>query len=187
MGQSNLALRPTAIPFRSLWYDNTSLGNRFGSGVNDISGDLYQKVSTGAMNGGLIRYCRPLKGDIIEARLTWQAVTAFGDFADIRFALGTFDTDGITPIAPSEATIQAHQKILFGTSNALHWGSQANIFIDGLNITPLIPKRGEANFNEDGFVLYIDILSKYGGADTGGGAYTVYEFKLDCSVQIGVL
>lgn len=187
MGQSNLALRPTAIPFRSLWYDDTSQGNRFGSNANEISGDLGGKVSTGAMIGGAIRYCRPLKGDIIEARLTWQAVTAFGDFAEIRFALGTFASDGITAVAPSNATILEHQKILFGTSNALNFGSQANIFFDGLNITPLLPKRGEANFNEDGFVLYLQIGSKYGGADTGGGAYTVYEFKLDCSVQIGVL
>lgn len=187
MGQSNLALRPTAIPFRSLWYDNTSQGNRFGSNLGEISGDLDGKVSTGFMLGGLMRFCRPLKGDIIEARLTWQAVTAFGDFAEIRFAIGTFASDGITAVAPDSATIARHHKIITGFNAPLSYGSQDNIFIDGFNLTPVIPKRGEAGFNEDGFVLYIEILSKYGGADTGGGGYAVYEFKVDCSVQIGVL
>ena len=182
MGTSNLALRPTAIPFRSLWYDDTSLGNRFGSGVGEISGDLSGKVSTGFM-----RFTRPLKGDIIEARLTWQAVTAFGDLAEIRLGLGTFASDGVTAVAPSEATLARQHKIITGYTAPLSWGSQDVIFIDGLNLTPVIPKRGEADFNEDGFVLYVEILSKYGGADTGGGAYTVYEFKIDCSVQIGVL
>ncbi len=181
MGQTNLALRPRAIPFRSLWYDNDVYGNRFGV----TTGDLYPVWGTTQGNSGSIRMTRPLKGDIVEARLTIQAVTPFGGFADIRFAIGTFDSDGITAIAPSSATIKAHQKILFGTENPLSYGNQANIFIDGLNLTPLIPKRGEANFNEDGFVLYTEINGKTG--TNASGDWTLYEFKVDCSVQIGVL
>lgn len=185
MGQSNLALRPTAIPFRSLWYDNTSIGNRFGSRLGDTSGDVEPVWGTTRGNSGSIRFTRPLKGDIIEARLTINALTPFGGFADIRFAIGTFDTDGITPITPSEATIRAHQKILFGNENPLNYGNQDNIYIDGLNLTPLIPKRGEVGFNEDGFILYTDINGKTG--TNALGDWTLYEFKMDCSVQIGVL
>lgn len=187
MGRSNLALRPTAMPYRAMWYDSSAVGNQIGTAALDVTGDLFGKLNTGSMNGGAIRLARPYKGDIIEAKLTWQAVTAFGDFAEIRFALGTFAADGVTAVAPDSATIARHHKILTGYSAALSWGSQDVIFIDGLNLTPLIPKRGDADYNEDGFVLYIEILSKYGGADTGGGAYTLYEFKVDCSVQIGVL
>lgn len=176
MGRSNLALRPKAIPFRSLWYDGFDIGNDFDG--QTIYSDLL-KVMVG--DGGSVRMTRPTKGDLVELRLTIQGTAPTGAPTTLRFAIGTFDTDGITAIAPSETTISQHMTALFGSSAPLSYGSEAEILIDGISLMPVIPKKSDPDYNEDGFVLYVEI----NGSETDD--ITIREFKVDGSVQIGVL
>lgn len=176
MGQSNLALRPKAIPFRSLWFDGYVIGNDFDG--QTINSDLF-KLMLG--DGGSIRMTLPTKGEVVELRLTIQGTAPTGAPTTIRIARGTFDTDTITAVAPDENTIKRHMVALFGADTPLSYGSDAEILIDGLSLVPILPRKGDADFNEDGFVLYIDIM----GSDTDD--LEIREFKVDGSVQIGVL
>ncbi len=110
------------------------------------------------------------------------AVTPPTGFVELRFGVGTFAADGITAVAPDEVTLAAQWKKLTGNSAPWSYGTQDNVFVDGLDFGPLIPKRGDPDFNEDGWPLYVDLLSKDG--PTG---WVLYRFLMDCSVQLGAL
>lgn len=174
--------RVNAVPFRGLWYDSSSLGNQFDI-TGGVSGDLSILKTGSAPSSGQIRVCRPLKGDLIEARLTMAATTPFGDFAEIRFYIGTFAADGFTAnTSYTEAYIAAQHKLITGYNAALHYGSQANVYIDGLNLLPAIQAIDtQYGKNRDGWVLGIEIISK------GLPDWYLYQFKIDCTVTIAEL
>lgn len=180
MGERDNALRTRAIPFRANWYDNTSgIGNQFEPGVT-ATGDL-TAIGTGAGNGGLIRLCRPHYGDIVSAFLTLQATAPVMAPTELRFYKGDFDSDGLTALSTySEARKAGDWLEISGFSDYINYGSQDNVFIDGLDISPIIPKRGDSDYNEDGFILGVD-LSCRDPAD-----WYLYNFKVDCIAQMGV-
>lgn len=173
------ALRYKAIPYRAQWADSQlGIGNQF---VPDgiITGDL-SVMRTGIGTGGMVRFLRPFKGDIIAAKLTMNGVTPATGFGELRFYKGTMNADGISlGTTPSNAQIAADWLKITGNSSAWFYGTQDNVFVDGLNILPLIPKRGDADFNEDFFVIGIDLFLKDGGSD-----WHCYDFKIDCNVRM---
>lgn len=179
MGLSDNSLRYKAIPYRANWYDNQlGIGNVF---IPDstITGDL-NAMATGVGTGGMIRFLRPFKGDIISAKLTMNGVTPATGFGELRFYKGTYAANGIDKgTAPSSAQIAADWLKITGNSSAWSYGTQDNVFVDGLNILPLIPKRGDADFNEDGFVIGVDLFLKDGGSD-----WHLYDFKIDCNIRM---
>lgn len=172
--------RVNAIPFRALWYDNSSVGNQFDlTGV--VSGDL-SILRTGFPSSGQIRICRPLKGELIEARLSMQATFPNSGAQSLRFYIGRFDTDGITPVTLTEAEIAASWKKISGFNAPISYPAMGNVFFDGLNLLPAIPKKGDADFNQDGWILGVDI-----GLKDFPEQWVLYQFKIDCTAQVAEL
>lgn len=172
---SDKRTRVHSIPFRGQWYAPAGVVSvSLEDGVAD--GDL-EAFAEG--NAAQVRIARPAKGDLIEARLTINAVTPPIGGNTFQIYVGDFDTDGITPLTLSADEIARRHEILTGFSAPLDYGSQDNVFIDGLNLMPLIPKRGETGFNEDAFIVGLDL-----GLKDFLDEWVLFSFKVDCTVQI---
>lgn len=172
---SDLRTRVHSVPFRGQWYsDGGIVGVVLENGVAD--GDL-QAFAEGSP--AQVRIARPAKGDLIEARLTINAVTPPSGANSLSIYVGDFDTDGLTPLELSAEEIARRHEILTGYDAPFDYGFQDNVFIDGLNLMPLIPKRGEDGFNEDAFIVGLDL-----GLKDFPEQWVLYTFKVDCTVQI---
>ncbi len=172
---SDKRTRVNAIPFRGMWMSNLNFGGIGNTLVDgEADGDLRP---FGQGSSAQIRILTPAKGDLIEARLTINAVSPPTGFTEMRIYVGQFDTDGLTPLTLSSDEIARQWKILTGFSSPAFWGTQDNIFFDGLNLMPLIPKRGEDGFSEDAFIIGLDLFNRDAG-------FVLFDFFVDCSVQI---
>lgn len=172
---SDKRTRVRSIPFRGQWYAEAGIVSVvLENGQAD--GDL-EAFADGSP--AQIRIARPAKGDLIEARLTINAVTPAIGGNSLQIYVGDFDTDGITPLTLSSDEIKRRHAILTGFNAPFDYGSQDNVFIDGLNLMPLIPKRGETGFNEDAFIVGLDLVLK-----DFPSQWVLYTFKVDCTVQI---
>lgn len=170
-------LRQNAIPFQGKWFSNytgTSTGAQL---VNQIAdGDLKAFADGGS---AYVRIARPMKGDLVEARLSINAAFPVTGAAAFRCAIAPFSSDGVTASTLSLEEVDRQYKILTGQSSSFYYPSQGNLIVDGLNLMPLIPKRGETNFNEDGFIIYLELTIKDNATD-----FALFEFKVDCSIQM---
>ena len=170
MSESNKKTRDQAIPFEATTYSNSS------------SGDV------GASDAGLIRSATlivpircsvPSNGALTEAHL--NMLMNVNSSTTVKIGIGRFDTDGITPVAYTSDQITAMHKQLTGSTTPIA-SSAGVLFLDGINIFPLIPKRGSANFNQDGFV----VLLEFSRARTAAGD-VFKRFDVMCSAQMGLL
>ena len=179
MSFTDKRLRKNAIPFQGKWFSNyvgTQTGSQLANGVAD--GDLAAfAVGTPAQ----IRIARPAKGDLVEARMSLNAVSSDGGFSEMILYIGDFDTDGVTPLALTRTEKLRRHKILTGYAAEFTYGVQNNIIIEGLNLMQLIPKRGETGFNEDAFIIGIDYSEKNPPVFS---PFKLFEFKVDCAVQM---
>jgi len=170
MGQSNLATRNTAIPFRAVPW-NIDLYTAFGN------------KDYGQLNGGLIRFCRPFAGDIITSKLTVIGTAPTGGTTYVRLFKGDFNADAVTAVTSyTEARKAADHLAITGQVAPLSFAAGSQLLIDGIDLRRIIPAKGDSDYNEDGFILGVEI--------TGGATPTTYqyrEFKLDCTTQMGVL
>ena len=170
MGLSNLATRNKAIPFRATPW-NIDLYLAFGN--RDYS----------QLNGGLIRFCRPFAGDIITSKLTIIGTAPTGGTTYMRFYKGDFNADGTTAVTSySEERIAADHLAITGQATPLTFTAGSQLLVDGMDLRRIIPAKGDSDYNEDGFILGVEI--------TGGATPSTYqyrEFKLDCTTQMGVL
>ena len=175
---SDKRTRVNAIPFRGTWFSNLDFG-AVGSTLEDgfADGDLGVFADG---NSAQVRIATPAKGDLIEARLTINAVFPFSGALGFRCYIGKFESDGLTPQTIDSAEIGRQYKILTGSSESFYYAAQDNLFIDGLNLMPLIPKRGDADFNEDAFIIGLELTIKDDPQD-----FVLFDFKVDCSVQMG--
>jgi len=165
MGVGNKATRKTAIPFRARTWDD----------------DVEVTIGDGAGNSGQIRMCRPYKGEIIEAKMLWWGLASDG--MQLRLYFGEFEDDGVTAkTSYSESKIARDHKLITGFNAPINYGFMGNIFLDGLSLTKGIPQHGDPDFNPYGFILGIEI----DGA-TIPEFWQLFEFKVDCTVQMGVL
>lgn len=174
---SDKRTRVHAVPFRGLWFsknDYGGVGNTLDDGQAD--GDL-RPFSLGT--SAQVRICTPAKGDLIESRLTMQFTVPNTAGTTLELYIGAFDTDGITPLTVSASEISRMHKILTGLSTPFTYGAGEDVFIDGLNLMQLIPKRGDATFNEDAFILGLKLTLAGSSAQ-----WYLNRFQLDCSTQI---
>lgn len=179
MGQGDFALRKLAVPFRANWYDSNALGNQFESGETTVSGDL-TCIRTANGVGGQIRLARPYYGKIISAVLTMQATTPVLSPTSIRFYKGDFQSDGVTAVTSyTDERIKTDWLAISGFSAALDYGSQDNVYIDGMDLMYCIPQRGDSDYNEDGWVLGVDLVNR------DPTDWYLYNFRIDCQVQLG--
>lgn len=169
-------LRKNAVPFQGKWYSNYD-GALTGSQLVDnvADGDLGAVITAGG--NGQIRIARPTKGDLIEARLTINAVALDGGL--FRFYIGRFGTDGVTPLTLTDKQKAASWKKMTGFNDYIMYGIMDNVSIDGWNLMADIPPRDSSEFNEDAFIIGLEL------AETGGvNNFIVYDFKVDCTIQI---
>lgn len=163
--------RKTAVPFRAVAWGPLDLYSAFGDRTN------------GNLNGGLIRFVRPFAGEIITAKLTVIGTAPTGGTAKIRLYKGDFAADGTNKVTSyTEARIAADHKAITGSAAPLSFNSGTPLLIDGVDLMRIITKEGDADYNEDGFILGVEV--------TGVPNPTTYrfrEFKLDCTAQMGVL
>lgn len=176
MGLGSLATRQKAIPFRANWYDGSGVGNQF----PDVGpwADLYS-LSNG--NTSYIRLALPTAGDLVQLRLTLQAINVTAT-TQMRIALGRFAADGINVDTTRTAAERAADWLKISGQEALYsWAAGEQILIDGLDLLKALPKEGEPGYSSDGFVLYVGIAS------SNVAGWELQTFKVDGSVQIGVL
>lgn len=176
MRQTDLATRTKAIPFRANWYDQATTGNAFPD-VNPVA-DLYNLKNGGS---GFIRLALPAAGDLVQLRLTLQAINTSAA-TTITVALGRFAADGInvdTTQTAAERAIIARQ--IIGSDTMPVFSAGQDIILDGLDLLKALPKEGDAYYNRDGFVLYIGVSA------SSVAGWTLKTFKVDGSVQMGVL
>lgn len=173
---SDKATRFTAVPFTAMPYGlNLGIPNQEDT-VQPVDWVTGASIAVNALR--VMRLSMPERGNIIQAYLNLfmrvnSSITA-------KVAIGRFDTDGITKVTPTQAEIDAGHLKLTGTSSPIA-SSGTNLFIDGLNLLPLIPKKGDANYNADGFVLIVQFSRNLTTSD-----YPT-RFEVSCSMQMGLL
>ena len=174
---SDKRTRVHAVPFRGQWFSNLNYGG-VGVSLDDgqADGDLRQ-FSLGASTQ--VRIATPAKGDLIEARLTAQFTVPSTAGTTLELYIGTFAADGVTPNTISASEISRMHQILTGLATPFTYASGEEVFIDGLNLMRLIPKRGHANFNEDAFILGLKLTLAGSSAQ-----WYLNRFQVDCSTQI---
>jgi hypothetical protein len=174
---SDKRTRVHAIPFRGLWFSNLNyggVGNTLDDGQAD--GDL-RPFSLGS--SAQVRIATPAKGDLIEARLTAQFTVPNTAGTTLELYIGKFNSDGITAQTISASEISRMHKILTGRDTPFTYVAGEEVFIDGLNLMQLIPKRGHADFNEDAFILGLKLTLAGSSAQ-----WYLSRFQVDCSTQI---
>lgn len=178
MSVTDKALRKHQIPFQGKWFTNyvaTQTGSQLANGIAD--GDLAAFANGQSTQ---VRIARPMKGDLTQAKLLLNAVAPDVGIIQFGFYIGSFDTDGVTPLVLSQEEMLRRHKLLTGRNDWILYGNQANIYWDGLNLLPFIPKRGDADFNEDAFILGIVCEIK----NTPSAPFFLFDFKVDCAVTM---
>lgn len=165
-----------------MWYDSDDIGNDF---IRDgyVGGDL-AVIGSLVATGGVVRFLRPYKGDIVSAKLLLLGQTPAAAGNTLRVFKGAYNADGVTAKTYNftnypEAQRAADWLEITGESAPYTYGSEETVLLDGINILPLIPKRGDADFNEDGFVLGFEL--ELNGTITD---WNLHDFKLDCNVRM---
>lgn len=175
MSQNDKATRETAIPFVA-----TPFGTNVGMPNSEdavVIVDQYG-VTNPTIALRVIRLTKPERGNMIQAYLNLFMTVSPSITAKV--AIGRFDTDGITAITPLQAEIDAGHLLLTGTSSAFA-SSGGSLIIDGLNLLPFIPKKGETNYNADGIVLIVQFSRDLTSSDR------LNRFEVSCSMQMGLL
>ena len=169
---SNKSTRDIATPYVALSFD----GQEFDGGF--ISLDDATLVSTTSLLA-IIRCCTPYGTNLIEAHLNLTMTCSTSLTAKV--AIGSFDTDDITALETyDQSIIDQQHEFLTGSASAIA-SSGGVLFIDGLNLYPLIPKRGDANFNEEGFVVLVQFNRVRVGTDV------LKKFEMICSSLMGLV
>lgn len=163
--------RDAAIPFEATTFSDSTSGT-----IGTTDGGLIRSSTLIVP----IRCCTPDRGALTEAHL--NLYMNVHSATNVKVAIGRFDSNGFDAVASyTDAEITAmHERITGSTSPIASSGGI--LFIDGLNIFPAIPKRGDDNFNPDGFVVVL----QFDRARVSSG--DVYKrFDVMCSAQMGLL
>lgn len=163
--------RERSVPFEASSFSNSSSGD---NGASDAG--LLRSSSLLVT----VRCSTPDRGVLTEAHL--NLIMAVNAATNVFIGIGRFDTDGITAIGTYDpADIYAMHRKITGSDSPIA-SSGGTLFLDGINILPLIPKRGDANFNADGFVL-IFLFNRTRTTSND----ILRRFNVMCSAQMGLL
>lgn len=167
------SLRPQAIP-----YQGQICGyNRSVNSANDISktsqnpgspftggnsnlignGDLYPLIQGVSQQDYMIRILRPKHGQIVQAYLN-MALTFSGAELNPNFRISVgygFAADKLTALVPPVDYIKSCMNFYSPTSSWFFGGPGGPVSIYKLNILPLIPQYGSANYVEDFYSIGI--------------------------------
>jgi len=169
MRNSGLATRKDAVPYRATPW----------------SSDLYAVFGTKSepnLASGRIRFTRPHAGEIVTAKLTVLGTAPIGGTTKIRLYKGDFAAGGTLAIGTySEERIAKDHLALTGLTAPLSFASGSQLIIDGIDVMHLVTQQGDADYNEDGFILGIEVVT------VNPTTFLQRAVKLDCTVQMGVL
>lgn len=189
MGTHDNALRKTAIPYyaNAFGYNRTTSSDQdigSGSSGNDDIGTYFQPTygTPGTINP--IRFLQPYYGDIIEANLNLAFQLASAESArQLRLAIGTFQSDGITPTTSyTDSYINASHQLITGLTAPFSISAAGSFSQNKLNLFPALYKRGSANFVEDLFVL----LLVFDSAPSVGSGWAFTKCEINCTAQMGL-
>lgn len=174
---SDKQTRKEAVTFRGQWFSNLNYGGT-GSTLEDgqADGDL-RDFSLGSSTK--VRIATPAKGQLIEARLTTRFTVPSTAGTQLSIYIGKFNSDGVTMQTISDTEIAQMHKRLTGLDSPYTFTAGQEVFIDGLNLMPLIPERGDTEFNEDAFIIGLK-LSLAGSSSQ----WRLRDFKVDCSTLL---
>lgn len=171
MSKGDKALRSKAIPFESTTF-------------NSIGGILSLDFGSSLEQLNALAYTRPFAGDLVEARFTMSLTAPPGEAFTMRIALGRFsdDTLEIDDTYTDFEIGQSHTAIT-GRAAPYSVSAGATLFLDELDLMKGMPKRGDADFNADGFV----VLLVLGSAPVDADGFTLNTLRCLCSAQMGLL
>lgn len=165
------ATRNKAIPFEALPFDEYDLNY-----LNGILGSVAQVVP--------IRLTRPHAGEVVELYLSMQLHAASAAGFTARLMIGRFsDTELTAATSYTEEEIAREHLRITGRSTAFTVAAGGTLFIDDLSLLPGLDQRGDADFNDDGFVLVI----VFGSAPSVASGYSLDAFRVTGSAQMGLL
>jgi hypothetical protein len=177
MSERDFAIRKTAVPFTALPFGvafgraNTNDSIQIGS---PLTGEPFG--TTPALR--VMRLSKPDRGNMIQAYLNLFMTVVSPLTAKV--AIGKFMADGVTAATPTQAEIDAGHLALTGTT-AEYASSGGNLIVDGLNVLKKIPKKGDAEYNENGIVLIVQF-----SRDLSPTNDTVRRFELSCAMEMGL-
>lgn len=170
MSTTDKRTRDTAIPFEAYSFSTSAHGD---------AGELDAGLIRSSTLTVPIRCATPDRVELIEAHL--NLILNVHSATTVKVAIGRFNSDMITVATLTQDEIDRSHRKITGTDTAIA-SSGGVLFIDGINILPAIPKRGDANFNPDGFVVVL----QFSRARTSTN--DVYRrFDVMCSAQMGLL
>lgn len=166
--RSDKKTRAQAIPFEAKPFYFGDPNNPDADNDSIIDSDLFV----------YIRCVTPSHLNLVEAYLNMRVVV--GSVLTVKIAIGEFASDGRSAQEDyTQGDINlSHQKLTGGDSAISSSGGV--LFIDGLNILPEIPRRGDSIFNEDGFVLIL----QFSRARISGDSLSF--FDVPCSALMGL-
>jgi hypothetical protein len=165
---SDRSQRRTATPYQSTpWTD-------FRGGKISYPEHL---TSTTALTVAL-RMTTPAFAKVVEAHLTMQM--NIGSSLSVKLAIGSFDIDSVTPLTPAQAEIDRQNLLITGSSSGIA-SSGSVLLLDGIDLLPFLPKRGDASFSEVGFVLIMQFSRLRTTSDT------VRRFDMQMSADLGIV
>lgn len=177
MIQGNKALRDHAQPFISEFIESSSLS--YGGSMLDNPEYLDTGYKTVA-----VPMTQPEKGDVVEAYLFMELAAPSDQALSIRLGIGTFagSANEIIPTTVySESDLDKFHRRITGTDSPFTVAAGGTLTIDA-DLTRSIPKRGDADFVSDGFVL----LVTFAALPLVANGYNLNKFKLSCTAQIGL-
>lgn len=174
---SDKSTRKQAVTFRGQWFSNLNFGG-IGSVLENgqADGDL-RNFSLGSSTQ--VRIATPAKGQLIEARLTARFTVPNTAGTQLSVYIGKFAADGVSVQTITDVEIARMHKILTGLDAPFTYASGEDVMIDGLNLMQLIPKWGDDEFNEDGFIVGLKLTLAGSSAQ-----WYLHDFKVDCSTLL---
>lgn len=195
MGQSDLQLRPKAIPFQGqiFGYNSNQKSSQQVQQANDI-GDLYFLTLQEAGNTLKlynVRFLRPFYGQITQAYFTLDLKVGTSQAAALGVYIGAntwaneYRMKGEFDEAAGvmEARIKAQHKRIFGTDQPISANPGARLQITGANMTDLVPATGSP---PDRSGIYFGVSLLFTAAPDKQNGWAVNKFKVDASQNVGL-
>lgn len=146
-------------------------------------GDLYDLIQGNSKTDYMIRILRPKHGQIIQAylnlSLTFDAIETFPEFS--VSVGGSFASDNLTANVPSTAFIQSCMNQINPPSGNPYQGAAGQaLYVYGVNIQPLIPQVGSANYVTD----FYSIGLHFTHLPITGGLFHLSKFFITGSIMV---
>lgn len=165
------ATRNKAIPFEALPFDEYDLNY-----LNGILGSVAQVVP--------VRFTRPHAGEVVELYLSMQLHAAAAAGFSLRLMIGRFSDSNLTAATSyDELEIAREHLRITGRSTPYTVAANGTLFIDDLSLLGGLDQPGDADFNDDGFVL----VFVFGSAPNIGSGYSLDALRITGSAQMGLL